>query len=129
MRNLRAASFALLLLPVLVSCHKMPSDRLQGRWVGESVENFASAQIARATGWAQGTSFEFRGNRVTVSVPAETPRQGTFVIAEQPASELRVSFVRPQGARDDVQLQLLGPELLRWRLGDGRSIVMRKVQD
>jgi hypothetical protein len=130
MRYFHAATIALLLqLPALVSCQKVPKDRLQGRWVGESVENFASSQIARATGWAQGTSFEFRGNRVTVAVPAETPREGTFVVSEQPQSGLRVSFVRPQGTRDEVELQLVGPERLRWRFDDGRTIVMRKVQD
>ena len=124
------APIALMLqLPLLASCNHSPRDRLQGRWVGESVENFAATQIARATGWAKGTSFEFRGNRVTVSVPAESPRQGTFVVAQDQPNALRVSFVRPQGARDEVLFELDGDALMRWRIDANRSLVLRKVQD
>jgi hypothetical protein len=116
-------------LPAIVGCQHTPKDRLQGRWVGERVENFAASQIARATGWAKGASLEFRGNRVTVQVPAESPRQGTFVVTDQAADFVRVSFVRPQGTRDDVSFQFDGEELMRWQLGDGRAIVMRKAGD
>jgi hypothetical protein len=124
------APIALMLqLPLLTSCNHSPRERLQGRWVGEGVENFASSQIARATGWAKGTSFEFRGNRVTVSVPAESPRQGTFVVAQELPNELRVSFVRPQGARDEALFQLDGDGLMRWKIDGSRSVLLRKVQD
>jgi len=130
MRYRIAAPIALVLqLPLWVSCQHASKDRLQGRWVGESVENFAASQIARATGWAKGASLEFRGNRVTVTVPAESPRQGTFVVTDQGPDAVRVSFVRPQGTRDDVAFRFDGDELLRWQLGDGRAIVMRKTND
>jgi len=130
MRYRIAAPIALVLqMPVIVSCQHAPKDRLQGRWVGESVENFAASQMARATGWARGASLEFRGNRVTVTVPAESPRQGTFVVTDQQPNAVRVSFVRPQGTRDEASFQFEGNELLRWQLGDGRAIVMRKASD
>jgi hypothetical protein len=130
MRHRTLAAIALLLqLPLLVGCKSTPKDRLQGRWVGEGLENFASAQAARAMGWVRGTSFEFRGNRVTVTVPAESPRQGTFSISQQGADTMRVAFVRPQGTRDEVELQFVEPDLVRWNLGDGRGIRLRKHSD
>jgi hypothetical protein len=127
MKPVTLVTVALLLqLPFVVGCKSTPKDRLQGRWVGESLENFASAQATRALGWVRGTSFEFRGNKVTVTVPAESPRQGTFSVTQQDADTLRVAFVRPQGSRDDVELQFVEPDLVRWNLGDGRSIRLRK---
>lgn len=130
MRYRTAAPVSLLIvLPLLVGCETSAKDRLQGRWVGERVENFAPSQVARATGWARGASFEFRGNRVTVSIPAERPRQGTYQITHAAAEEMKLSFVRPHGARDEVALQFDGDGVIRWMLGGGRSVVLRKVVD
>jgi hypothetical protein len=130
MRYRTAGPIVLVLqLPAIVSCSHTPRDRLQGRWVGESVENFAASQVARATGWAKGASLEFRGNRVTVTVPAESPRQGTFMVTAQSPDTVRVSFVRQQGARDDASFQFENDERMRWQLGGGRAIVLRKAGD
>lgn len=129
--SLRAAVPLVLLIhmPLLAGCEDSPKDRLQGRWVGQAVENFAGSQVARAMGWVRGAAFEFRGNRVTVSIPAESPRQGTFRITEAAADQLQVSFVRPHGVKDQVALRFEGEEKMHWLLGDGRSVVLRKVND
>jgi hypothetical protein len=92
------------------------------------VENFHPRQHATADGWARGTTFEFRGTRVTVSIPAEGPRQGTFKIARASADELVVDFLRSTGARDSATFRLQD-ERLHWVLGDGRTVVMRKAND
>lgn len=123
-------SFVLVLMvPVLVGCEDTPKERLEGRWVGERVENFGGGQHARVLGWAKGTSFEFTGNRVTVSIPAESPRQGTFKIAKIDGDQLTVSFLRPHGAADEVTFRFEGEDEMRWLLDDGRSIVLRKAGD
>ena len=130
MRYRITAPFVLVLqLPVIIGCQHTPKDRLQGLWVGESVENFAASQVGRATGWAKGASLEFRGNRVTVTVPAESPRQGTFVVTAHAEDVVRVSFVRPQGTRDEASFQFESADLMRWQLGDGRAIVLRKASE
>ena len=46
--------------------------KLEGRWLGESVENFDAKEMAAATGWARGLSLEFSGTHLTVAVPADT---------------------------------------------------------
>lgn len=113
----------------LLACGTTPNQRLQGKWVGERVENFTAAQAARAAGWIAGASFEFSGSRVTVSIPAESPRQGTYKLEVANGDELLVSFLRPHGAKDQVALRFEGNKRLRWNLQDGRSIVLRKVDD
>jgi hypothetical protein len=42
---------------------------------------------------------------------------------------VRVSFVRQQGARDDASFQFENDERMRWQLGGGRAIVLRKAGD
>ena len=60
-------------LSTLAGCEKSPRDRLQGRWLGESVENLPAAQLQKATGWVKGVAMEFSGSRVTVTIPASRP--------------------------------------------------------
>jgi hypothetical protein len=124
-----AAPVTLFFSLALAGCEDTPKERLEGRWVGERAEDFSAQQQARAAGWVTGASFEFKGNRVTVSIPAESPRQGTFKVAQVDGEQLRVSFLRPHGAADDVTLRFEGDQHLRWMLGDGRSIVLRKESD
>lgn len=128
MRYRFTAPFVLALaLPAVAGCEDSAKDRLQGKWIGESIENFHPSQQQRASGWITDTSFEFTGTRVTVTVAAESPRQGTFKVAEVSDDEVEVSFLRPTGETDIAALQFEGEKHLRWKLGDGRTVVMRKV--
>jgi hypothetical protein len=116
-------------LPVVAGCEKSPKDKLQGRWLGESIENVPSAQLTKSTGWVKGTAIEFQGNKVTVTIPAETPRTGTFKVAKAANDGLLVSFVRDEGGHDEAEMKLVGDQTLRWSIGDGREIVMLKVKN
>ena len=113
-------------IPVLGGCETTPKERLEGKWVGERADNFRPEHAARVAGWVAGTSFEFKGSRVTVSIPAESPRQGTYKITKADEHELHVSFLRAHGPQDDVTFLFEGEDRMRWMLGDGRSIVLRK---
>ena len=116
-------------LPVVAGCEKSPKDKLQGRWLGESIENVPSAQLTKSSGWVKGTAIEFQGNKVTVTIPAETPRTGTFKVAKAANEGLLVSFVRDEGGHDEAEMKLVGDQTLRWSIGDGREIVMLKVKN
>src|SRR4051794_36529782 len=87
-------------LPAAAGCDKTPRDRLQGRWLGEGIENVSAPEVARATGWVKGTALEFNGSKVTVPTPAETPRTGTFKIAKADGDRVTVSFLRDEGGHD-----------------------------
>jgi hypothetical protein len=116
-------------LPAAAGCEKSPKDRLQGRWLGESIENVPAAQVQKATGWVKGTAIEFQGNKVTVTIPAETPRSGTFKVARVEGETVVVSFLREEGTRDEAEMQLVGDHTLRWRAGEGREIVLLKAKN
>lgn len=124
-----ASTVVLASATLLAACSKDPKKQLEGRWVGERVEHFSSAQKSRAEGWASGASFEFKGSKVTVTVPAESPREGTYQITRADERSLELAFLRPGGERDRAEFQLEGSDHLRWQLGDGRSILFRKATD
>jgi hypothetical protein len=127
MRFRTAAHLALAMaIPTLGGCKDTPKERLEGKWVGERADNFRPEQGERANGWVAGTSFEFQGSRVTVSIPAESARQGTFSVATVSEEELRVTFMRAHGASDEATFLFEPDDRLRWMLGDGRSIVLKK---
>jgi hypothetical protein len=116
-------------IPAAAGCEKSPKDRLQGRWLGESIENVPTNQVQKATGWVKGTAVEFSGNKVTVTIPAEAPRSGTFRVARREGDAMHVTFLREEGGRDEAVMQLVGDQTLRWRIGDGREIVLLKSRN
>ena len=77
----------------------------------------------------KGTAIEFAGNKVTVTIPAETPRSGTFKVSRHEGDTLLVSFSRDEGGHDEAEMTLVGDQQLRWRIGDGREIVMIKARN
>lgn len=127
--SIRSALALAISLSALAGCEKSPKDRLQGRWLGESIENVPPAQVQKATGWVKGTAIEFAGNKVTVTIPAETPRSGTYKVARKDGDTLLVSFFREEGGRDEAEMMLSGDQTLRWRIGEGREVVMLKARN
>jgi len=125
----KTALALLLVVPATAGCGKAPKDRLQGRWLGESIENVPEAHLAKAMGWVKGTSLEFSGAKVTVMIPAETPRTGSFRVTQAEGDKMVVSFLREEGGRDEAEFLLVGEKELRWRIGEGREIVMVKAQN
>lgn len=122
-------ALAAIALPFAAGCQKTPRDRLQGRWLGEGVESFPSQQVPKATGWVKGTAIEFAGNKVTVTVPAETPRTGTFKVARVEGEKVVVAFSRGEGGTDEAAFRFVSEGTLRWDVGNGREILMIKAQN
>jgi len=100
--------------------------KLEGRWVGDSVENFDDDQMAVATGWAKGTSFEFSGSTLTVAIPAEEPRSGEYKVASVRENDVLVNVKRKDGKTDKLRLKLDSDHNIRWILTDERAIVLRR---
>jgi hypothetical protein len=116
-------------LTAVAGCSKSPRDRLQGRWYGNTVENVPADQVARATGWVKGTAIEFTGNKVTVTVPAETPRSGTFKVAKSEGERVTVAFQRAEGGLDEADFRFVTDQTLRWDIGSGREVVLLKAKN
>jgi hypothetical protein len=90
------------------------------------VENFDEEVAAAATGWAKGTSFEFAGSSLTVAIPAEEPRTGSYTVQEVTDRSVRLAVLDSQGESSELVLLLDDERSLRWVLGDGRSVVMHR---
>lgn len=104
-----------------------PAERaLEGRWAGDHVENFSIDEMAAATAWARGTSFEFRGKNLTVAVPAEEPRHGTYRLAAIEDRTVTLTVLDPSGEQSELALIVDDDSSLRWVLGEGRSLVLKR---
>ncbi|HEY3254916.1 MAG TPA: hypothetical protein VGJ91_13240 [Polyangiaceae bacterium] len=113
---------------LLAGCGNPVQRKLEGRWLGESVENFDAKDVAAATGWARGLSLEFAGARLTVAVPAEEPRTGKYKVASVHENDVELAVTRPDGAVDTASLKLDDERSLRFMIGDTRAIVLRREQ-
>lgn len=120
-------SALLLTAGALLSGCAHPAERaLHGRWLGYSVENFDLRKVAEATAWARGTSFEFSGSRLTVSVPAEEPRSGSYTFKAIEDRTVRLAILDGAGQESELELIVDDETSLRWVLGEGRAVVMKR---
>src|SRR5688572_3289388 len=104
---MRWACFALLLLS---GCSGSWTRKLEGRWFGEGLVNVDTSQLAAATAWARGMSFEFTSSHVTVTIPTELPRVAPYEVVEGEERDLTIAVLRPDGQRDMAQFTLLKPD-------------------
>ena len=115
-----------LMLVFSVGCGHPVQRSLEGRWLGEAVENFQDSQLAAATGWARGLSFEFAGSTATVAVPAEEPRSGRYAVSSVHESDVRLAFTAKDGKTSTALFKLDNDRSIRWMLGQGRAVVLRR---
>src|SRR6188472_201573 len=123
MRLPAGISFAILAVGLLAGCGHPLERKLEGRWLGQSVENFDDKDVAAATGWAKGLLFEFAGSSLTVSIPAEEPRTAHYRVASAYHSDVKLAVDNKDGKTDTLALKLDDEQSLRWMLGENRSVV------
>jgi hypothetical protein len=107
-------------------CNHPLQNKLEGRWLGDGVENFDEDAVAPATGWAKGTSFEFSGPYLTVSIPAEEPRTGRYKVVAARESAIEVRVTGKDGNNDRLRLLLDSDHSMRWVLDRSRAVVLRR---
>src|SRR5687767_3753319 len=78
----RWARFVALAVSIAASmgCGAGAADKLEGKWVGERIDNVSAEQVARATAWVKATTLEFAGDKLTVTIPTEPARKGIFKV-------------------------------------------------
>lgn len=108
------------------ACGHPVQKKLEGRWLGDGVEGFDDAQIAAVTGWVKGVSLELSGSSATVAIPAQEPRKGTYEVARVHQSDVALAFRRGDGTVDRATFKLDDERTLRWMLGGGRAVVLRR---
>ncbi len=119
----------LAMLFLAVGCSRAPEDKLAGKWIGDRIDNVSADQVARATGWVKGTSMDFSGDKLTVTIPAEPARKGTFKVAKVEGEKMVLSVARSDGpTHDEAVLTLVDDKTMRWEIGQGREIVLVRSQ-
>ena len=114
------------ILAISTGCGHPVQRSLEGRWLGDAVENFQDSQLAAATGWARGLSFEFAGSSVTVAIPAEEARTGRYQVSSVHESDVRLAFTSKDGKTSTALFKLDNDRSIRWMLGQGRAVVLRR---
>ena len=112
----------------VLGCGHPVRRQLEGRWFGEAVENFETRELPSATGWARGVSFEFAGENITVSMPAEEPRTAPYQVASVQRNDVRLSVQRPTGQKDSLHLRLDDERNIRWMLDGHHAVVLRREE-
>ncbi len=118
-----AIPFACFALLCTASCGKSPKDKLVGKWIGDRIENVSADDAARAIGWVKGTMFELTPDKLTVTVPTQEPRTGTYKIGKVDGDKVTIAVAREGGA-DEAKLTLADPRTIRWDIGHNREIVL-----
>ncbi len=108
------------------ACSHPVQRKLEGRWLGQAVENFDDDQVAAATGWARGTSMEFAGSSITVAIPAEEPRIGEYEVAQVHKNRVVLAVKGSATEPQNVRFVLDSDRSMRWMLSDGRAVVLRR---
>jgi hypothetical protein len=112
-----------------LACGGGPADKLEGKWVGERIDNVSAEQVARATAWVKATTLEFAGDKLTVTIPSESARKGTFKVAKVDGDKLVLSVHRKESAtRDETTFTMQGDKTLRWEIGQSREITLVRAQ-
>jgi hypothetical protein len=109
-------------------CGHPAARALEGRWFGDSVENFEPTDVALATGWARGASMEFSGTTLTVAIPAEDPRKGHFEVESAHEGDLVLAIRDDKGQTARTRLTMDGDRYLKWHVDERRSVVLRREQ-
>lgn len=114
---------------LLSGCAKKPEEKLSGKWVGDRIDNVSADEVARATGWVKGTTFEFAGDRLTVTIPAEPSRKGTFKVSRVEGDKMVLLVARSDSSTyDETTLTLRGDKGMSWDIGHGREVLLVRTQ-
>lgn len=114
-------------LTSLAGCSKGPQERLQGKWVGETIDNIPPDQEARAVGWVKHTTFAFEGEKMTVALPAGESRTGTYKVERASGNRLTLKIDRGSGEPDEAVLTMLSENTFKWDIGNERSVKFSRV--
>jgi hypothetical protein len=121
----KSALLALVLLSVSGCGHPI-ERRLEGRWLGADVENISEDRIAQAVGWIRGTSLEFSGSTLTVTIPAEDPRSAPYKVVSAHEGRVKLAVLADEKHSDTLELILDTHDSLRWRLNNGAMAVLKR---
>jgi hypothetical protein len=94
--------------------------------LGTRFESLNGSVSAAQAGWARGTALSFSGSTLTVKLPGEHARAGTYRVVSNNDGVIELSVLGHDGHEDRTHLTLETERLLRWHLGEVHTVVMRR---
>lgn len=82
--------------------------------------------MAAATGWARGTTFEFQGARLSITLPAKSRRSGVYELTEIEDRTVTLTVVDGNGEQSELRLTVDDESSMRWMLDEGRAMVLER---
>jgi hypothetical protein len=128
LRVLAPLFLGLLALSSLGGCGQGPKDKLLGKWIGDRMENVSADDAAKAVAWVKGTMWEFAGDKLTVTIPAEPSRTGTFKVTKAEGGKMTIRIARSDGRADEAAVNLTDAKTMRWDVGESREIVLVRAE-
>lgn len=114
------------LAAALVACSVSPERALAGSWAGQNVESLDGSVSAARSGWAKGTSLNFAGSQITITLPGEAPRRGRYQVVTNDDGRLEIEVKGHAGHVDRTRLTLETDRLLRWHLDNVHTLVLHR---
>ncbi len=111
---------------LLLACQSSSASRLEGRWLGDGFESLDGSVSAARAGWAKGTSLTFADSRISVQLPGERSRSGSYQIISDHDGELELTITGHDGHVDRAELTIETESLLRWHLTPVHTLVLRR---
>jgi hypothetical protein len=111
---------------LLLACRSSSAAKLEGRWLGDGFESLDGSVSAARAGWAKGTSLTFSDSRISVQLPGERSRHGSYEIVSDRDGELELTITGHDGHVDRAELTIETEALLRWHLTPVHTLVMRR---
>jgi len=111
----------------LGACSAAPEDALSGRWAGQSIESLDGSVSAARAGWAKGTSLAFSGSQLTVTLPGQAPRKGSYQVLASDDGKIEIEVEGHSGHVDRTRLTLETDRLLRWHLNGVHTLVLHRI--
>lgn len=113
-----------LILLLVVGCHKSGEQKLEGRWHGTKVEGVAPQQEAAATAFAVGTEMEFHEGKVSVKTPNDTSSSAFKVLREDKTTVVVVTEL--DGSKEPQTFVFVNDDTVEWAVLEGKRMILRR---
>lgn len=118
-----------LAIALAIGCKHPGSAKLEGHWRGLRADGVGGPTQEAANTFATQTEIVARGNQLTVTTPSAKGQVGTYVVDDENKTTV-VLHTDKDGPQNKETFHFAEDgKQMTWQLGEGRSIVFKKLKD
>ncbi len=125
----RLALALALAIALAVGCKHPGSAKLEGHWRGTRADGVGGTAADAANNFALQTEIIARGNQITVTTPSTKGQQGTYVVDDENKTTVVLHTDKDGPANKETFHFTEDGKQMTWQLGEGRTIVFKKLKD